>query len=425
MKIDQLNLTQMRAYEQAEFHFQSGMNLIVGINGVGKSTVLDALRLMLMRTLPRLTGIKIRPENFESTDITNDRSALTIELQLDNMGYMLNHLIYQPRKQIIDMSEEGAVREQVLEPKERDDLSYFDEKGRLQPIESPKDIPMHIRSDMGQPLAVYFSTRRSLSSEAQGTPSERSAGGSALALADSLRSRELRIREFTNWWRVQEEIGTPERIEALKQAVIRFLDGFTNVQVIRDPEPTLKLYKRDTALTARQLSDGERGILTLVLDLARRLSLANPKLRDPLRDGKAIVLIDELDLHLHPRWQRTIVQKLTETFPACQFIATTHSPQIIGEVPPENIILLEYGKQPYRPDQSLGMDTNWILQILMDTADRNEETTSRLEHISDLIEDGEYEEASQAIEQLREKIPSDPELARLQVRLDRLQILGE
>lgn len=428
MHIDLLEISQLRGYEQAEFRFRPHMNLIVGVNGVGKSTVLDAIRIALMRALPRLTGVKIRRENFESTDIMNDRSALTIDLQLDNAGYLLHQVIYQPRKQTIDRTEEGAVREEVLELKERDELLYIDEKGRSQPIESPKDINNHIKPMIGRPLAVHFSTSRSLPGKAQASQSERSGGELSLALADSLRSRELQIREFTNWWRVQEELGTPERIEALKQAIIRFLDNFTDVQVTgkrRDFEPTLKLYKRDTALTARQLSDGERGMLALVLDLARRLALANPNLQDPLREGEAVVLIDELDLHLHPRWQRTIVQKLTETFPACQFIATTHSPQIIGEVAPENIILLEPGKQPYRPDQSLGMDTNWILEVLMGTPERNEETTKRLENISDLIEDGEYEDAAAAIEQLREQIPSDPELTRLQTRLDRLQILGE
>lgn len=434
MQVTSLRLSQVRGYEQAEFQFQPGMNLIVGVNGVGKSTVLDALRIMLVQALPRLTGIRMRSKNFDANDITNSRGELTAELRFEIAQEVLNYLVHQPREEYISTGNEGAVREQAYNQEERRDLTCIvqaelphntNSSAKVETqlaINSTKDIPQKVKSAKGLPLAVYFSTRRSLVSEAKGSQSERSQG---LAFAEALRTRELRVREFVDWWLVQEELGTSERIGTLKQAILRFLDDFTDVQVVREPEPTLKLYKRDTALTARQLSDGERGMLALVLDLARRLALANPKLSDPLRKGKAVVLIDELDLHLHPRWQRTIVQKLTETFPACQFIATTHSPQIIGEVSPENIILLEHGKQPYRPDQSLGMDTNWILQILMGTPDRNEETTSRLEQISDLIEDGEYEEASQAIEQLREKIPSDPELTRLQTRLDRLQILGE
>ncbi|KAM3100867.1 AAA family ATPase [Phormidesmis sp. 146-35] len=92
-------------------------------------------------------------------------------------------------------------------------------------------------------------------------------------------------------------------------------------------------------MDVRQLSDGERSVLALVLDLARGLSQANPILENSLQ-GKAVVLIDELDLHLHPIWQRTIVAKLTQTFPNCQFIATTHSPQIVGEVKPPGLSLI-------------------------------------------------------------------------------------
>ena len=102
-------------------------------------------------------------------------------------------------------------------------------------------------------------------------------------------------------------------------------------------------------LDVGQLSDGERGMLALVLDLARRLSQANPSLDDPLSEGHALVLIDELDLHLHPKWQRQIVHKLTKTFPRCQFIATTHSPQVIGEVPHERIQIISDGDKVYSP----------------------------------------------------------------------------
>lgn len=425
MQVKSLRLSQVRGYEQAQFTFRPGMNLLVGVNGVGKSTVLDVLRTMLVRALPRLTGVKMRSKQFESGDIANGRSAMTAELVFEIAGHTLSHLMHHPRERYIISGQEGDVREQTYDQEPHDEISYRDERGVVHRINAPKDLSAFIKLRKDQPLAVYFATRRSLYSETTGSQRERSAGGPTFAFADALRTRGLRIREFTNWWLVQEELGQPEKVIALQEAVMRFLDNFIGVRVIRDPEPTLVLDKRDTSLAVHQLSDGERGMLALVLDLARRLALANPKLSNPLEQGKAVVLIDELDLHLHPRWQRTVVPKLIQTFPACQFIATTHSPQIIGEVAPENIILLEPGKQPYRPDQSLGMDSNWILQMLMDAPERNEETTRHLEQISDLLEDGSYEEAAGAIEELRAQIPSDPELARLQTRLDRLQILGE
>jgi predicted ATP-binding protein involved in virulence len=104
----------------------------------------------------------------------------------------------------------------------------------------------------------------------------------------------------------------------------------------------LLVTKDGMLLDARQLSDGERGLLALVLDLAKRLSQANPGLSDPVKLGEAVVLIDELDLHLHPKWQRTIVERLTKVFPRCQFIATT-LPQIVAAVEPSKCSLTAAG----------------------------------------------------------------------------------
>ena len=78
----------------------------------------------------------------------------------------------------------------------------------------------------------------------------------------------------------------------------------------------------------------------MVGDLARRIAIANPALEDPLA-GVGVVLIDEVDLHLHPGWQRHVVSALEETFPNCQFLVSTHSPQIVSHVAPERIWILE------------------------------------------------------------------------------------
>jgi predicted ATP-binding protein involved in virulence len=185
------------------------------------------------------------------------------------------------------------------------------------------------------------------------------------------------------------------------------------------------LDKNGVTLDIYQLSEGERGTLALVLDLARRLTQANPELEDPLTEGKALVLIDEIDLHLHPKWQRTIVERLERTFPSCQFIATTHSPQILGEVEPEKIYFLETGKQPYRQNQSLGMDSNWILRHLMGASELDKETDKDLERIANLIQERNFSEATQEISDLRERIRGEsPQTVRLQTRIDRIKRIG-
>lgn len=254
--------------------------------------------------------------------------------------------------------------------------------------------------------------------------------GQALAFIDTFSERELQPRAFAEWLLVQDALMSEDAQEnnrghnTLKQAVERFLPECHNLRAVREPETTLLVDKADKTLDIRQLSDGERGMLALVMDLARRLSQANPHLDDPLQSA-AVVLIDELDLHLHPQWQRTIVAKLTATFPNCQFIATTHSPLIIGEVAPENIILIAEDGEIIHPNQSLGMDTDWILKYIMGATTRHTETTLELKRIADLIENEDYDTATDAIDALRDQIGEFPELIRLQTRIDRFQLLGE
>ncbi|WP_105475331.1 AAA family ATPase [Escherichia coli] len=132
----------------------------------------------------------------------------------------------------------------------------------------------------------------------------------------------------------------------VKRAIINFLPEISSVELqYTENEVRLVLAKDDLLLDAQQLSQGEKTILTLVGDLTRRLVLLNPKLNNPLQ-GKGIVLIDEVDLHLHPSWQQNIIEKLQHTFPNVQFIITTHSPQIVSTVPSKCLRILEEIKKP-------------------------------------------------------------------------------
>jgi predicted ATP-binding protein involved in virulence len=191
----------------------------------------------------------------------------------------------------------------------------------------------------------------------------------------------------------------------------------------------LLIDKAGTTLDIHQLSDGERGTLALALDLTRRLSQANPHLADLLQ-AAAVVLIDELDLHLHPKWQRTIVQKLTTTFPNYQFIATTHSPLIIGEVEPSGLILLSNEGGQLNVIQSglqgFGLDSSWILRHLMDTESRNPETQAQIDHIEEALEDGDLELARQHLEQLKTMLHgNDDEVIRLEASINNLEALAD
>jgi predicted ATP-binding protein involved in virulence len=128
-------------------------------------------------------------------------------------------------------------------------------------------------------------------------------------------------------------------IKAFNTALNVFLDDFSDVKVMEEPV-LLNIKKDDCQLSIVQLSDGERSFFAMISDLVRRLALANPLLDDPLQ-GAGVVLIDELELHLHPKWQREVVEKLRATFPNIQFITTTHSPFIIQTAREGEVIKLD------------------------------------------------------------------------------------
>ena len=181
--------------------------------------------------------------------------------------------------------------------------------------------------------------------------------------------------------------------------------------------------KDGETLDLSQLSDGERSFLAMICDLGRRLALANPRLENPLY-GSGVVLIDELELHLHPKWQRQIVHKLTTTFPRCQFIATTHSPQVVASVEPDQVLLLA-PSGVIHPDRSLGMDSNWILRHLMEADDRPEDAMAAIQSVENLIAKGTFEEAHTAISAAKKNGLDLPEWSVLEARIARLEILGE
>lgn len=180
---------------------------------------------------------------------------------------------------------------------------------------------------------------------------------------------------------------------------IEQVTGLRGVTVKRNPLH-MQVEKDGNSFWVDQLSEGEKSLFSLVGDLARRMTIANPMLSDPL-EGEGIVLIDEIELHLHPSWQKQIVRKLTETFPKIQFIITTHSPQVLSEVDRSSVFLLYQGEKRIEciaVQQSKGLTTNEILEELMDTQPLNDQAKQQLDKIFSLIDGDNISEARDQIE---------------------------
>ena len=418
MRVTKLRISNLRAIETAEFTFEPGFNLIVGVNGVGKTTVLDALgaclRDVAAHTVRRIT----RGDPFIEGDIRIGSNALTVEAGCVIGKSEYSYLIHEPRSASAEHKKgAGRVREQVhVTPTRREFIG-----------EQPALSDGSERG--GRPFAVLFSTNRAVPSER--APSKGvAAGGVPAAYAEAFANRELRLGEFAPWMKVQDSLRSENEASArilkvIERTVRRFLPGYSKLRAEGDGKPALYINHGRTPLQVKQLSDGERGILALVLDLTRRLAQANPEIKDPAAKAEAVVLIDELDLHLHPKWQRQIVHNLTTAFPKCQFIATTHSPQVIGSVPHTGVTLLVDDGPPIRPAQTFGMDSNWILRHIMEADEREPEVQAALNAIIDTIRKGDIAEARTRIIALRKKIGESPDLAAADAMASRAESLSD
>ncbi|PUE55687.1 hypothetical protein B9Z37_03865 [Limnohabitans parvus II-B4] len=173
-----------------------------------------------------------------------------------------------------------------------------------------------------------------------------------------------------------------------------------------------------------QLSDGQRTIMGLIADIARRMVVLNPHLGSKVcAETPGIVLIDELDIHLHPKWQRQIANGLKAAFPNIQFITASHSPQILGELKPDEIIVLSTDGAAH-PQVSYGLDSSDILEEIMGAGARTEPIEKQVSQLFSTLEQGRLDEARSLLAQLKATAPGIPELAGAEALLKRKEVLG-
>jgi ABC-type cobalamin/Fe3+-siderophores transport system ATPase subunit len=418
--------------QRAELHLGSGFNLIVGVNGVGKSTVLDALRVCMSRILPMISDSQAKAISFDVKDIRRELPFMEVEVvfELGGQEFRLARRQWKERIAADDKANLERLRREILETerlrdrarnllRELDDSQAVEDTDEIFP--SKAELRRAAKGLVIPPNCVFFSTNRSVVAAKSGSK-RKAAGRTAAAYAEALLPRSWQVKEFAAWMQVQRVLAAETKeaarhIEVLQAAATRFLPAYGLVRP-SDTGSGLLIEKSGITLDVSQLSDGERGVLGMVLDLARRLSQANPSLDDPLRDAEAIILIDELDLHLHPSWQRQIVHKLIEVFPKCQFIATTHSPQIIGEVEHDRIQIMAEG-QVYAPPRSFGVDSSRVLEEIMESDPRAQEVKDLLLQFSQEVGKQRFGSARELLSKLEERLgENDPDVTRARTLLD-------
>lgn len=149
-------------------------------------------------------------------------------------------------------------------------------------------------------------------------------------------------------------------------------------------------------------------------------------LNQVLEKTPGVVLIDEIDLHLHPQWQQTILSDLHAIFPEVQFIVSSHAPAVINSVPREQIRILDQGEIYMPAAQTYGRDANSILREVMNVSERPADIKQRMDLFYAYMDENNYKEADKVLTEIEAIVgTTDPDIAAARTSLDLERILGE
>jgi len=368
MVVKKLILKNFRGFENIELAFHDSLNIFIGRNGSGKTTVLDAIAFNLEHLTKRLNASddqKKFPKEYWPIpeDLKKGQKNGTIRVILED-----NKIKYE---QVFEIKDDGSHSYNKYSYKGK--IKRIDEYISKSRLNTVFPILLHIKSNRNKidklDKKVMYINRLE-------------------CYENAFSFGNVHFSDFAQWFEKHENNENAQKaalkdlsyktpsLECIRSAIISFFTTLENIDlhslsinrtqelsnqfISEDKTPQLKMWKGNNDFNFNQLSDGEQSLVIIVADIARRAYLAAPSLG---LQAFGIVLIDEIELHLHPSWQRKILPALAKTFPNVQFITATHSPQVLSSVKTESITFLKDFKQndihsPY------GKDTNSILELM-------------------------------------------------------------
>ena len=417
MKLERVTIENYRAIEKLDLPLDPALTVFHGANGHGKTSVLSAIAAGLgsiPMLLPEVSGV-----GFLKTDQRGQRPLRVMLRTRDGIEWDRYRL--WPRKK---------TSRRTLKEKMEAIVSADREEAE------PLDLPIVAFYDTDRAVFDVPHPRRNLKTEFP----------RYAALEGALAPRS-NFREFFRWFYAMENDELREKKErrdwdyqlselrAVRKAITSMTPG------VSDPRIRLRPLRfavsvesgagKPEELALDQLSGGYRIVLALAADLARRMAQGNPHLADPL-ESEAVVLIDEVDLHLHPRWQQRILVDLGRTFPNAQFIASTHSPQVLTTVHPKHVIHLYRKNARIDAKQSsaptYGAEAGSVLEVVMGVQERptaeHNEFVKKLDEYTCLVDNrrGRSEEAVALRKELESLSARDPALDATDMEMKRQEI---
>lgn len=468
MKLSSIEITHFRCFESLRVDLQPDINVIVGANGSGKSSILDAVAIALYEVVAangaggqrqrKAQGAVLLPTDIYIAPPTADAASARksfVQIRASANDYTpiehfsgktptgqpaalewSQHIVYQPPAKFTysnSTTERLSSLNQYVQ-------ALWREIGK-----SPHAlIPL--------PLVAYYRATRRMG----GTPELGDIFKLDLsrdkAFADAL-DASANFTAMCQWFYLREnaelrakdraQVNTPDGapqefvdLRAIRQALHYTIEGLQRLYFDGSP-PRLMIDLQEGdggthTLELAQLSDGYRNLLAVVLDFARRLAQANPNWPNPL-EAPGILLIDEVELHLHPRWQQTVIPGLRAAFPNTQLIISTHSPAVLTTVRREHIHLLGVNHQfEHLPEDvgTYGAENSRVLAEVFgaDSRPRNIETVEQLNQYLGLIENRQHDtDAALALRSALEFAlgRSDPDLRRADLRVRQIQVLSK
>ncbi|MCZ3375802.1 AAA family ATPase [Rhizobium sp. AG207R] len=415
MIITNLRIEGYRGINDLRLEFDDKITVIVGRNGLGKSSILDATALLL-DTIQRGWPSADLSSHWQQPRLQKKDKKLGSNDALVELGFSFEttNNSHQPAPIGLSTRYSETINNNISST--LSSLMNFIQKGGL--INEPR------------PLMVYYKQDRGFDSS-NGVPSSNLQGVVQTSLQGDLRA----ISQLQMWWdkrdaeearhvRDQDPNYRDPQLEAVRN-LIKEIDGFIGIAYssVKEPEGLYFEKTPNTFIHVNMLSSGERSFIILLADLARRLQIVNPDA--PLGEIPGIILIDEIELNLHPAWQSKIIATLRRVFRRCQFVITTHSPQVISSVESEHVRVLSISEDGHLavdiPLRTKGQTSNYLLEGVFGSNERFPEIDELIQEFNNAIDASDTKLAANLLQQITSEIEGDPpELLVLRKRLSKL-----